>query len=82
MKKTGPIRGDSLTIWQAIWRAIDEQHLSRAAVARMVEGQITRDMVYKYLNGTHDLSTDRASILMDLLGLGVGKVKPGTSNAR
>jgi|GEM_PF-6890550 len=82
MNPQGPITGESLTIWQAIWRAMDERGLSRADVAKMVTGEITRPMVYKYLDGTNDLSSDRASVLLDRLGLGVQKVKPARPDDR
>ena len=58
-------------IRNAIVAEAGRQELSPNALAAAVAGKISRSLVYDYLNGKHDLTTDKADHLRAVLGLKV-----------
>lgn len=55
----------------AIVAAMTRQGMTRNQLAVVVEGKVSRSMVYDYIKGKRDVSSESASHLLRVLGLKV-----------
>jgi len=71
MDKIRNLDRDRNLIRAAIRRELERRgwSVTRLAEDPALAGRVSRAMVHEYLSGRHDLSTERASVLLELLGL-------------
>ncbi len=62
-----------MTIWETIIQELTNRKWSRYRLVKEVGKQIPERTVYRYLSGEFDLTTDKASIILEVLGL---EIKP------
>ncbi len=69
-----------MTIKQAIQKELKRRGWSRYRLIKELKGAIPATTVYEYLGGKSELGSDRASIILQTLGLQItSKTKKGKS---
>ena len=58
-----------MTIKQAIQQELNRRGWSQYRLVKELDGKLAARTVYGYLSGERDLTTERASIILDALGL-------------
>lgn len=73
------------TVRKIVRDRIGELGLTTYAVAKLVEGKMTKQTVYNFVNGRRDIKSDSLDHLLDALGLRIvadRDTKPDSKTAR
>ena len=64
-----------MTIKQAIQNELERKGWSHYRLVKELEGKMPARTIYAYLSGERDLSSERASVILETLGLKIKGVK-------